>query len=574
MHASARSPWVAVAFLLAVPTLSATAQRPPQPGPAAPAVEDARQANSPTTPASAQDKPQAKPVAPEDQAFRDALAIKDPQAKLRAFQKLLKDWPDSAAVKNGAVNYNIFSLSCAATAESAKEARRAADAFLAGVPADDRDKQAIENFLMAFGLVRADVMWADVERYARKSLEYWDSRGTATPPRTSGVDLQRPAVLTVLGQAIVKQGRGDEAEPFLREAYEARADEPGVVGEVVPLLLDIARKRGRTDQQVEYLTALALYGRLTPERRRDLEDAWRGSHNGSIDGLEAMLDARYEAELPAAIPVTPFERRATPGARTVLAEMFTGSSCAPCVGMDLAFEAALRRYGARDVSVLVYHQHVPGPDPLANPSGLARFASYHGGGVPAAFIDGAASITDGGGKATEAAGIYRSGLQPAIERAMAAPAGARIALRATRNGDIIQATVSVDQVAKTTAPVTLQIALVEERVRYSGSNGIRFHPMVVRKLIGDGAGVRVTPGGRTTTDQVFDVAAIRRELKTYLDDFEANNTTFGKTTFAEKRYDVDATNLRVVAFVEVNDDHGRRVLQAAVAAVSRTNKQD
>jgi hypothetical protein len=556
---------VGVVFLV-VPVLASTTPQPQSPR-VVPVAAGARQAKPPATSGGAQDKPQAKPVAPEDQAFRDALAIKDPQAKLRAFQRLLKDWPESPAVKNGAVDFNIFSLSCTATAESAKEARRAADAFLAGVPADDRDKQAIENFLMAFGLVRADVMWADVERYARKSLEYWDSRGTATPPRTSGVDLQRPAVLTVLGQALVKQGRDDEAEPFFRQAYLARADEPGVVGEVVPHLLDSARKRGRADEQVEYLTALALYGRLTPERRRELEDTWRSSHNGSIDGLEAMLDTRYEAELPAAIPVTPFERNAAPGARTVLAEMFTGSSCAPCVGMDLAFESALRRYGARDLAVLVYHQHVPAPDPLANPSGLARFASYSGGGVPAAFIDGAASITDGGGKATEAAGIYRTGVQPAIERAMAVPAGARIALRATRNGDIIHATVSVDQVSKTTAAVTLQVALVEARVRYSGSNGIRFHPMVVRKLVGDGAGVRVTAGGRTTTDQVFDIAAIRRELKTYLDDFEANNTTFGKITFAEKKYDLDAANLRVVAFVEVQDEHGRRVLQAAVAAL-------
>jgi len=42
-----------------------------------------------------QPKSTAEALSSEEQAFRDALALKDPDAKLRAFQKLLKDWPQS-----------------------------------------------------------------------------------------------------------------------------------------------------------------------------------------------------------------------------------------------------------------------------------------------------------------------------------------------------------------------------------------------------------------------------------------------------------------------------------------------
>jgi len=521
---------------------------------------------SQAAPPGGQGKVQPKPISPAEQAFRDALAVRDRQERLRAFQKLLTDWPDSPAVKNGAADFNILGLACAAEAAAAREARRAADACIAKLPPGDRNRLAFQHFMMAMQFMRADSLWADAERHARKSLEYWDSRRTTLPTNAVGVDLERAVVTTILGQAVAKQGRDDEAEPFLREAYQARADEPGVVGQVVPLLLAIARRHGRADEQVEYLTALALYGGLTPELRKELEESYRRSHNGSLDGLEAMLDARYESELPKAIVVEPFDRKVEPGARTVLAEMFTGSSCAPCVGMDLALEAAQRRYQPRDLAVLVYHLHSPAPDPLANPSALARAKAYgFGGGVPHVLVDGLAFDAEGGGKAAEAGSILRSRLQPAIERAMTVPAGARVAVQVARTGDIVRARVTADHLSKGTAPVRLQVALVEERVRYSGGNGIRFHPMVVRKLAGDGAGLPIWTTGQAKNDVVFDMVAIRRELKTYLDEFEAGKSDFGPYTFVEKKHDLDGSRLLVVAFVQ--EEGTRRVLQSALTRV-------
>ena len=509
-----------------------------------------------------QPKSTAGALSAEEQAFRDALALKDPDAKLRAFQKLLQVWPHSPAVKNGAADFNILQLTTTMTAQAAKEARRAAEAFAATIPSDDRDRAAWQNMLLAMAFARTDVMWPEAERYSHRALAYWDSGGTNEAPKGNGLALERAVPLTVLGQSIAKQGRDADAEPYLREAYERRADEPGVVGQVVPLLLDIARRRGRSNEQQQYLIALALHGQLTPELRTELEEAYRRTHPGSQVGLEAALDRAYEAELPKAIPVEAFTRTPAEGRRTVLTEMFTGASCGPCLGMNFAIEAAMRRYELRDSAVLVYHLHSPAPDPLVSPSGKARAKAYGVNGAPHVFVDGVVLDDEGGGKASEAAAIFRSRLQPAVDGALGNAPAARISLKAAQKDDVIRASVVVDQVPSDVPGLRLHVALAEDRVRYSGGNGIRFHPMVVRKMAGDGQGLAIS-GKSLRTQVVFDVASVRRELQAYLEDFEKRGDEhFGPSAFKEKSYDIDPSRLVVVAFVEEARSH--RVLQAAV----------
>jgi hypothetical protein len=75
---------------------------------------------------------------------------------------------------------------------------------------------------------------------------------------------------------------------------------------------------------MEYLTVLALSGRITADEQKDFDAVYRKSHNGSLDGVEAMLDARYAKENPR-FAVTPADRKAAPDQRAVLAENFTGS---------------------------------------------------------------------------------------------------------------------------------------------------------------------------------------------------------------------------------------------------------
>ena len=64
----------------------------------------------------------------------------------------------------------------------------------------------------------------------------------------------------------------------------------------------------------------------------------------------------------------------------VLGEVFTGSGCPPCAAADVAFDAAMERYSRKDLAVVMYHVHVPRPDPMTTNETSARSKNY---GVPA-----------------------------------------------------------------------------------------------------------------------------------------------------------------------------------------------
>ena len=91
-------------------------------------------------------------------------------------------------------------------------------------------------------------------------------------------------------------------------------------------------------------------------------------------------------------PYKPTEKRSD---RIVLTEVFTGSGCPPCVAADLAAELAMERYG-KDLAVIMYHEHIPQPDPMTTPQTTARFKYYAGTGVPTVVIDGVTSPGGGG----------------------------------------------------------------------------------------------------------------------------------------------------------------------------------
>ena len=113
-------------------------------------------------------------------------------------------------------------------------------------------------------------------------------------------------------------------------------------------------------------------------------------------------------------------------------------------------------------------------------------------------------------------------------------------------------------------------ALVEDDVRYSGENGIRFHRMVVRSLAQPaGTGAPVEPG--KTLEATFDPAAVSAALKTYLDTYEQKNDRFGKVTFLAKDTALEPTHLAIVAWVEDTTTH--RVLQAAFVPLASAGNQ-
>jgi hypothetical protein len=136
---------------------------------------------------------------------------------------------------------------------------------------------------------------------------------------------ERASALATLGQILLKRGKADEGEKALAEAYAAKPASY-TMATIARLLAESAKKAGNDTLQLEYLTVLALSGRITADETKDFEAIYRKTHNGSLDGVEKTLDERFRRE-NVRFAVTPFARKppAKPAGRTVLAEIFPGS---------------------------------------------------------------------------------------------------------------------------------------------------------------------------------------------------------------------------------------------------------
>jgi len=151
-----------------------------------------------------------------------------------------------------------------------------------------------------------------------------------TPPRArtdeelrNSFRSMRAGYMATLGRVLMKRDKTAEGEKVLKEALAANLP-AGTKAAVARELAGSAKKAGNDASQVEYMTVLALSGQITADEQKDFEALYRKTHNGSLDGLDAMLDARYAKENPK-FPVTPADRKAAPNQRVVLAENFTGS---------------------------------------------------------------------------------------------------------------------------------------------------------------------------------------------------------------------------------------------------------
>ena len=109
---------------------------------------------------------------------------------------------------------------------------------------------------------------------------------------------------------------------------------------------------------------------------------------------------------------------------------------------------------------------------------------------------------------------------------------------------------------------TLHVAVVEDMVRYVGSNGIRFHNLVVRKLLGTPEGKPLAkPGTKVPVAELVNVATIGAGLDTYLDTFEKGRSRpTAPFTFKNRVDHLDPKKLLIVAFVQ--NDQTKEILQA------------
>ena len=275
-------------------------------------------------------------------------------------------------------------------------------------------------------------------------------------------------------------------------------------------------------------------------------------------GQIAKLEARDYAEYAKNLPFKPeaFAGRKGKSDRAVLVEVFTGAECTPCAAVDLAFDGLMKAYKPADVVLLQYHVHIPRPDPLTSPDSMKRAEEYYGeqiSGAPTAFVGGKVAPPSGGpaAAAEKAFAAFRGPIDEALEKAPGVKLGLTVA-KGEKGGYTAKAAVS--DLEAPGEKMTLRFALAEERVRYAGGNGIRYHHMVVRSMPG---GQKGFPLAKKSAEQSvsFDPEEVRAGLAKYLDEFAKTESPFPR---ADRP--LALKNLKLVAFVQ--NDATREVLHA------------
>ncbi len=280
---------------------------------------------------------------------------------------------------------------------------------------------------------------------------------------------------------------------------------------------------------------------------------------GRLDQVTTALDRDYQKKLP---PIKLNEFTGRKGDRAVVMELFTGAQCPPCVAADLAFDALVKTYPSKDVVLIQYHLHIPGPDPMTNADTEARWAYYRKlfpdtvRGVPTALFNGKV-LPGGGGGMAQGPGKYKQ-YCGVIEPLLEDKSVAKLAARANRIGDKVSIEATVRGL-KDNGNVKLRLLLVEETIRYVGGNKIRFHHQVVRAFPGGVEGVAVK-GGSSKHSADINLVELRKNLNRYLDDYAANKRPFPKT-----ERPLDFAHLRVIAMLQ--DDTTAEILQATQVEV-------
>jgi len=550
-------------------------------------------------------------------AYTAARAQLDPAARLAAMRQFLVDYPKSSSVSR--VQNSILDLLLVYYPDKTAEIDAQANLLTKGTSKSTshiNEEQTVAQKLVEAGPNGIDLpLAAKLAKQANDDLqeasfakEIDASYTEAKLPLPTRADVhthfiqEKSEGLGILAEVAFHQGNLSDAHKFAEQAF---ATDP-TVDDTNSIRGEIALADHRDADALDSFERAQLYGGLRPALQEKMLTLYRTAHNGSDATFLTDQDDRYAKLFPP--PFTPTPHSAPAGGHTVLVELFTGSGCEPCVGADLAMEAMLASYPRTELITLSFDQHIPLPDPLANPDSLARATQYGVNHTPNFAIDGQ-TLEPAGGDRSDSETLYKD-LTKILDTDVVRPSGVELQLTAslTPDGQVTaQAHVKLagdDQLQKEIAilPVpppppakpdpkaaakpapapsatvpappaapslTLNFALVEDEVRYAGENGIRFHRMVVRTLAKPaGQGFSLTSGSSAKLDATFQPTEISKQLTTYLEDFEKHNERFENVHFLAKNTVINSAHLKVVAWVENAADH--RVLQAAFVSLAPT----
>lgn len=536
-------------FLL---TATSFAQTPP-PEPKIEKKETVKPSPSPISSPTAPAPPPAMDfmLRPDYKAYTAGMNERNPVKKIALLEKYMADYPDSPFISTA--NENLLTAIVTAYPNDKERISAQAKKTIAGLNPESSSILGISMISRTYNSVVAALYKAgltdEAQKYALEAFKLFD---TITAKQV--LDAKRPMWVS-MGNDYLKKGDYKKAETYFKQAMTGEYEG----NEALLGLAEVAEKRKKPKLQLEYLTLADSKGSLKTADRNKLEEIYVRV-KGSKEGLREVLDESYKKANPFPFQpakYVPTEKRTK---RTVLAELFTGSACAPCVVADLAFDGLLKGYSPSEVAVLVYHLHIPGPDPMTNPATVARARFYGGFGTPTYFINGTDKQTGGGINRKQAADFYNK-LKNKIDPQLESLPEAGITLSAESNNQIINATVNYEGIPKDARDLKLNIALVEHELSYMGENGIRFHQMVVRELGGvnrEGFSLKDAQGNFSWQ---FDLKKVSDDLKTYLDKYETETKKDRpEFAFSEKKHEINPKNLAVVAFIQ--DVKSKKILQS------------
>ncbi len=543
---------------------------------------------------------------PADQiAFIAAKAIVDPEERLAAWRHFVKDYPDSLRIQPA--GKEILQVLVKNFPERSEEIHKEAEAMVLNL--GKNVKKYSEEYYVAGLLADAGTKGVDLpdaENWAKDAVALlteanFDEQAVAadkmqnepapTPEARHRTFAKfRANALASLANVYLDEGRLLECQATLLEAYG-----------LAPTLSKLSVLRGRLALLQHHNTeALGdferaqLLGDLRSPWREKMMDLYRQAHGGRDAGFVTSMDEQYARLFPP--PFTPARHEPVKGGHTVLFELFTGSACAPCVAGDLAVEQMLKAYPRKEVVALELDEHIPEPDPLTNPDGVARGAVFNVLSTPSYVLDGI-KLTLHGGTREDSQEIY-SKLTKVLDAQEARPNPVQLKLTAERGPDglvharavvtlgdekalvaslsstavssgkpLPSATPKASPIDSRPPAISVNFALVEDEIRYPGENGIRFHHMVVRSLASSAAaGQTIAAASTSAVNATFDPAAISAKWATYLTSYETGNDRFGKVKFLSKDTAMQPDRLAVAVWVQDSATH--RVLQAAFLPVS------
>jgi hypothetical protein len=237
----------------------------------------------------------------------------------------------------------------------------------------------------------------------------------------------------------------------------------------------------------------------------------------------------------------------------------------------------MQRYPADAVVPLFIHAHVPNPDPMTT-SGGAALADLVADGVPTLLIDGDLAMDDKGEQIAingprPRARVRYSAIVDIVDNALSIPPTAEVSVRGKASGDQVDVDATVSKLPPSAKDLRLVLVLAERELRYTGENGVRFHPMVVRATTGAKADGQPL-AGTGTQHYAFRLAAIRDDITKSLDNVITHRKLMlplnaPPAVFAAEGHAMTKVDVNQLIIVAIVQDAKRHVLQAARADVGK-----